>query len=324
MKLKKLQQRIKAATTFKSVAERLLEGKAKRVTPEYLRRIESGLRSNLYPVIGDLPIQEITPPLLRESLKKIESRGSLDMLGNVRRWSAEVFDFAKAHGQFTGDNPAEALLKNIFKPHQTTHMVGLAWNEVPKFMQRLDEMHAEGATIAAVKLLFLTACRPGEVRKGRWEEIDWENARWTIPGERMKMRRVRPQPHAVPLSRQAIEVLKVLKELTGHSEYLFPSRIGAKKSACLTDIAILKAVKRASGNPKIHAHGLRSTFSTHVGESLLWPDAVKEAALAHGKRGVEGIYDRATHYVERTKLMQWWADEIDAARNITFSPDANM
>lgn len=304
----RLRNRIRAETTFEAVANELLAGKKKNVSANYWKKIDGAFRANLYPVIGPLAIQGIDAPMLREALRKIEKRGSLDMLANVRRWAAEVFDFAKANGYFQGDNPANALLKNIFAKHTSERMRSVAWDDVGAFVERLDTMKAEGATVAAVRLLMLTACRPSEVRQAKWAEFDFDRARWEIPAERMKMRAM----HAVPLSRQALAVLSELKRDTGHSEYLFPSRSGSD-AKCLSDVALLKAVKRAADRSDAHAHGLRSTFSTHVAESLRWPDAVKEAALAHSKQGVEGLYDRATHYPERVKLMQWYADEIDTA-----------
>ncbi len=306
-KVERIRNRVKSSTTFQSVAEELLAGKKKNCSPAYFKKISGGIRANLFPLLGTLPIQEIDAPVLRESLRKIEARGALEMLGNVRRWAGEVFDFAKANGQFTGDNPAQALLKNVFKKHEGENMRALAWVDVPSFMHGLDTVEAAPPTIAAVRLVMLTACRPGEVRGARWDEFDFDRARWTIPAGRMKV----GNPHSVPLSRQALQILADLKKLTGEREYLFPSRPGSKGKA-ISDMAVLKAVKRAAGKD-IHAHGFRALFSTHVAESGKWPDNVKEAALAHGKRGIEGVYDRATHYPERTKLMQWWADEIDAA-----------
>lgn len=302
-----LRNRVEAITTFEAVAESLLEGKKKNVSAAYYKKISGGIRANLFPILGPLPIQSIDPPILREVLRKIESRGSLDMLGNVRRWAGEVFDFAKANGQFKGDNPAAALLRNVFQKHSGERMRALEWDEMPGFMRALVSMEAEEVTVLAIRLLVLTACRSGEVRGARWTEFDFERARWEIPEERMKMRMM----HAVPLSRQVLELLTELKALTGKSEFLFPARRGAKAN-CITDMTVLKAVKRAAGRD-VHAHGLRAVFSTHVAESLKWPDAVKEAALAHYKRGVEGAYDRATHYKERVKMMQWYADEIGAA-----------
>lgn len=303
----KISNQTQTATTFEGIANELLEGKKKNVSPAYYKKINGAIRANLLPMLGPLPVQSIDAPILRAALRKIEERGSLEMLGNVRRWAGEVFDLAKANGQFKGENPASALLRNVFKKHSGERMRALDWNEIPDFMQGLASMTAEPATVLAIRLILLTACRPGEVRGAKWAEFDIDGARWEIPGERMKMR----QMHAVPLSRQALALLDDLKKLTGHSEYLFPARIGANAKH-ITDMTVLKAVKRAAGRD-VHAHGLRAVFSTHVADSLKWPDAVKEAALAHYKGGVEGKYDRATHYKERVKLMQWYADEIEAA-----------
>lgn len=304
----KLRNRISAETTFESVALELLAGKKKSVSEAHYNKVSGALKANLYPTLGPLPIQEISPPMLREALRKLENRGALDYLAGVRRWAGEVFDYAKAHGYFIGDNPAHALRKNVFQKHKGGHMKALAWADVGEFARNLGTLAAEGATYYAVHLLLLTACRPSEVREARWAEFDLDRARWEIPGDRMK----KGEMHAVPLSRQALAVLQELRDLTGDGEYLFPSRAGSK-SPCLSDMALLYAVKRAAGKD-VHAHGLRATFSTHVSESLKWDDKVKEAALAHRKASkTEASYDRATHYAERTKLMQWWADEIDAA-----------
>jgi len=306
-KIERIRNRVQSETTFEKIAAELLEGKKKNVSAAFHKKIEGGLRANLYPLLGALPIQSIDPPILREALRKIEVRGSLDMLANVRRWAGEVFDYAKAHGQYMGDNPAHALMKNVFKRHESEKMKALAWSELPDFMGALFAMSDGAAIKYAIQLMILTACRPGEIRQAQWFEFNLHGARWTIPGTRMKMKK----PHSIPLSKQALAVLKVLQKLTGEGEYLFPGQRGAKTKS-ITDMALLKAVKRLAGR-EVHAHGFRATFSTYVSESGLWSDAVKEAALAHGKRGVEGAYDRATHYLERTKLMQWYADEIDKA-----------
>lgn len=306
-RLDKLRNRAQTAITFEGVANQLLEGKKKNVSPAYYKKISGAIRANLLPMLGPLPISSIDAPILRAALMKIEERGSLEMLGNVRRWAGEIFDLAKANGQFKGDNPAASLLRNVFKKHTGKRMRALEWVEIPDFVNNLNTMNGEVATAIAIRMILLTACRPGEVRGAKWAEFDFDKARWEIPAERMKMR----QMHAVPLSRQALNLLDDLKKLTGYSPYLFPARVGAVANH-ITDMTVLKAVKRAAGRD-VHAHGLRAVFSTYVGDSLKWPDAVKEAALAHYKGGVEGKYDRATHYKERSKLMQWYSDEIDMA-----------
>lgn len=305
-RISKLRNKVQTATTFEGIAKELLEGKKKNCSPAYYKKMDGGIRANLLPRLGPLPIQSIDAPILREVLRKIEARGALEMLGNVRRWAGEIFDYAKAHGSYSGDNPAKALLRNVFERHQGKRMRALEWSGVPTFVKALGSVSAAPETVCAIRLLMLSACRPGEVLGARWVEIDMGQARWSIPGERMKM----GKEHRVPLSKQTLAVLADLRKLTGFGEYLFPSRPGSKVKT-LSGMALLKAVRRASGLD-IHAHGFRSTFSTCVAESLKWPDAVKEAALAHSKVGVEGAYDRATHYAERVKLMQWYADEIDS------------
>lgn len=304
----RIRKQVTTETTFQAVADAMLAVKAKNVSPAYLDKLRGAFKANLYPRLGMFPIQDIEAPLLREALRRIEARGSLDMLSNVRRWAGEVFDFAKANGQFKGDNPAHALVKNIFATHTREHMKALSWEAIPYFLKRLDVARGEGATIGAVKLLLLTAVRPGELRGARWEEFDIKAARWTIPATRMKAR----TPHMVPLSKQAIALLKDLWLLTGHSEHLFPARVGSRAHT-LSDVALLKAVRRAADDHTVTAHGFRATFRTHAEESGKWAFEVMEAALAHGKKStVVGSYARATHYEARIKLMQWWADQLDA------------
>ncbi|GAB2901622.1 tyrosine-type recombinase/integrase [Uliginosibacterium flavum] len=298
------------ATTFKAVAEEMFKVKSMNVSTSYLAKLRGALVANIYPPLGELPIQSIDSPMLRQALLKIEKRGSLDMLGNVRRWAGEVFDFAKATGRFTGDNPAHALARNIFAQHEAGEMLALPWAEMPTFLTRLELMHAEFSTLCAVRLLTMTAVRPNEAAGALWGEFDLDAARWTIPAARMKKRKF----HAVPLARQLVELLRELHEVSGQNDYLFPSRRGGNLPH-LTTAGLLKAVRRAAGHANVHAHGMRAVFRTYAGESKLWEFEVMEAALHHGKDKVVGAYDRATHYEARIKLAQWYADELDALLN---------
>lgn len=296
------------ATTFKAVAEELLSAKKRNgKSASYLKKIEGAFTANLFPDLGDMPIQRIESAFLKQVLRPIEARGSLDMLKFVLRIAGEVFDLAKANGQFSGDNPAHALRANVFAEHKKGQMVALPWAEMPGFLHRLDGCYGEFATICCVRLMLLTAVRPGEARQAKWQEFDLEGACWTIPSERMKLRK----EHRVPLSRQAIEMLKVLRNVTGAGDYLFPGQRGAK-TLVLSDMALLKAVRRTAGHDGVDAHGFRAVFRTHAEESGKWSFEVMEAALAHGKKSaVVGSYARATHYEQRKKLAQWYADELD-------------
>lgn len=307
-KLAQLRKEADAAVTFQAVAQELLAIKKRNgISPSYYNKIESAFKANLFPSLANLPISRIEPALLKSELKPIEARGSLDMLKFVLRIAGEVFDLAKADGRFVGDNPARALTKNVFQRHKKGKMKALAWDEMCGFLHRLDGFHGEFVTACCIRLVLWCATRPGEARAARWEEFDLDKGCWAIPAERMKLR----QEHRIPLPKQALTMLKELKLVTGRYEYLFPSQAGSK-TPIITDMAILQAIRRTAGHNQVDAHGFRAVFRTYAGESLKWPEQVLEAALAHGKRNaVVGAYDRATHYAERRKLMQWYADELD-------------
>lgn len=299
------------ATTFQSVAEELLEIKMRDVSPSYYSKIEGALKANLYPKIGDLPIARIEPAHLKTALLPVAARGSYDMIRFLLQVSAEVFDFAKVDGRFRGDNPAHALRKNVFPKHKREHMKALPWSEMPGFLHRLDGFYGEFATACCIRLMVWTATRPGEARKAKWSEFDLAEGRWIIPAERMKMK----QPHHVPLPKQAVAMLRELEEITGSTGFLFPSKRGSKADS-ISDVALLKAIRRTVGHDDVDAHGFRAVFRTYAGESLKWPEQVLEAALAHGKKSsVIGAYDRATYYGERKKLMQWYADQLESSKN---------
>jgi integrase len=267
-------------------------------------------RSCLFPLIGDLPIQEISSSILKAALKPIEARGKLDLLADALRISKEVFNLAKSDDRYIGDNPAEALKTNIFPKHRGQNRKALPWAEMNGFLHRLDAGRLQTETTSCIKLLMTTGTRPGESREARWAEFDLEAAKWTIPAERMKSRK----EHCVPLSVQTVAMLKELHLLTGEREYLFPGQRGSK-AGVFTDMGLLKAIRVVAGHDLVDAHGFRATFRTYAEESGKWSFEVMEAALAHGKKTATiAAYARATHYAERAKLAQWYADELDQAK----------
>ena len=312
-KLEVLNRKASQGQTFRAVAEDLLELKRQNgVTDVYRKKIEKAFDANVYSNLGNLPLNAITPALLRSEFNRIAKRGSLDMLGFVLRVTGEVFDLAKADGRFQGENPTAALSRNVFPKHRSGNMKALPWSEIGDFQLQLVGYSGNFATACCIRLLILTATRPGEIRLAKWAEFDLKEAQWIVPAERMKMRK----EHKVPLSSQAIKTLGELKKITGASEYLFPAQRGAKAKT-ISDMAVLKAIRKVAGHERVDAHGFRAVFRTHAAESLQWPEAVLEAALAHGKKNaVVGSYDRSTFFPERKKLMQWYADELDAQRLI--------
>lgn len=307
-----IDRKVKQDTTFQSVVDELVAVKKKNgISASYAEKLEGAIKANLTPKLGAMPIQKIEAPYLKEILRPIEARGSLDMLGFVLRIAGETFDLAKSNGTFKGDNPAHVLRSNVFTKHKRGHMAALEWSEMNGYMHRLDACRGTFANIACLRLILLTAARPGEARGARWAEFDLAKACWTIPAERMKSRKI----HRIPLARQAVAMLRELHQLTGEGEYLFPGKLGAA-SPIVSDMAILKAVRRTAGHDNVDAHGFRATFRTHAEDSGLWSFEVMEAALAHGKKDqVVASYARATHYDQRVKLAQWYADQLDAVKN---------
>lgn len=310
-RLQKAAKEAAYAITFETVAEELLEVKKKDISSSYYKKIEGALKANIYPKIGNLPIARIEPVHLKSALQPVAARGSYDMIRFLLQVSAEVFDYAKVDGRFRGDNPAHALRKNVFPKHKREHMKALPWEEMSGFLHRLDGFYGEFATACCIRLMLWSATRPGEARKAKWSEFDLAEGRWVIPAERMKMK----QPHHVPLPKQAIAMLRELEEITGSTGFLFPSKRGSKADS-ISDVALLKAIRRTVGHDDVDAHGFRAVFRTYAAESLKWPEQVLEAALAHGKKSsVIGAYDRATYYNERKKLMQWYADRLQAIQH---------
>lgn len=311
-RLDAIQRKAEQDTTFQAVADELVAVKKKNgISASYIEKIEGAIKANLSPKLGEMPIQKIESPYLKEVLRPIEARGSLDMLRFVLSVAGETFDLAKAHGSFKGDNPAHALRANVFAKHKRGHMAALEWSEMNGYLHRLDACRGTFANIACLRLILLTATRPGEARGARWAEFDLDKACWAIPAERMKGRKI----HRIPLARQTVAMLRELHQLTGDGEYLFPGKLGAA-SPIVSDMAILKAVRRTAGHDNVDAHGFRATFRTHAEDSGLWSFDVMEAALAHGKKDqVVASYARATYYEQRVKLAQWYADQLDAVKN---------
>lgn len=310
-RLESVRRQTEKDAIFKVVATELVDVKRRNGrSKSYLDKIESALEANLYPKLGQMPIQQIDPPYLKEVLRPIEARGSLDMLNFMLRIAGEVFDLAKAGGQFKGDNPAHSLKNNVFQRHTKGNMAALPWGEMNGFLHRLDGCYGEFATICCLRLMIWTATRPGEARWARWEEFDLDAACWSIPASRMKRRK----EHRVPLARQTVAMLRELKAVNGGEGYLFPSQRGSE-SPVITNMTVLKAVRRTARHDNVDAHGFRAVFRTYAEESGRWSFEVMEAAISHGKKSqTVGSYARATHYAQRVKLAQWYADQLDQVK----------
>jgi len=296
-----------AANTFKALAQDWLKTNRNKWTASHAERIKASLEANLYDDLGDRPVTEITPRELLGTLRKIEDRGAHDMAHRVQNRASSIFRYAIAEGRAERD-PAADLRGALTAPERHNYS-SLAQKDLPEFYKKLEAYEGEAVTKLALRLLALTFVRTIELRGAEWPEIDFEAAEWRIPAERMKMR----EPHIVPLSRQTLALFEQLRALTGGGRYLFPHRTNPAKP--ISENTVLFALYRMGYHSRATGHGFRSTASTILNESGFPGDAI-ERQLAHAPRNkVRAAYNRAQYLPERRKMMQEWADLLDAFAN---------
>jgi len=306
-KIDKAASKLTADATLEVVYADWLADK-KHISPSYHKKISATFKANVLPRLGAIPINLITPPLIKSTLKVMEARGSVTIAKKTKAWLKEIFDHATENGLRVGDNPANVV--KVKTPHEKVSYPSLkSRSDAGDFMRKLVEYGGRSETIIAIQLLMLTGVRPGELRLASWHEFNFDDATWAIPKERMKMRK----PHVVMLSKQALTLLKQLKTLTGYQSLVLPDLIGNKP---VSNMTFNMALQRVWTDYRIVAHGFRHFFSTQVNESRLFHKDVIESALAHGDEDkIRGTYNLAEYRTERAKLAQWWADELDIMRD---------
>ena len=304
----KAQKAFEAANTFEAVASDWLEHQSPRWSPETKERIAKSLAADIYPALGARPMVAIKPGEVMRAVQKIEARGAGDQAGRVLQRVKSVYRWAVIHGRVDNNPMIDLVPSEILKPREVQHRAALSDRELPEFLAKLDAYNGDPTTANALRFLMLTATRPGEVRGARWVEIDTDQALWTIPAGRMKTR----TEHRVPLSRQALKVLETMRSLNGDRDLVFASP--TYKSQALSENTLNGALRRM-GYPDATAHGFRSLFSTLTNEHDRTLGDVVERALAHkDKNKVRAAYLRSTFLNDRVRLMQWWADHLDAKR----------
>jgi integrase len=291
------------ANTFEAVACEWVEKNKAKWSPYYLRQIERFFKADVYPSIGTLPVKSVTPSHLLEILRRIEKRAPTVAL-LVRQWVGAVFRYATATLRADSD-PTVALRGSIHRP-KVEHRKPLARTEIPNLITKIEERGGNRSTKIAMRLLLLTFVRPVELRAAEWKEFDLDHAEWRIPADRMKMR----EPHIVPLSVQAVELLRELKTITGGNRYLFPNN--RRPRTFMTATTLNRALERMGYARKFSSHGFRATASTILNEMNYRPDVI-ERQLAHRERNkVRASYNRAEYLPERRTMMQQWANTVDA------------
>lgn len=304
----------KAANSFEAVAR---EWYCKQVhiwseshTSDVLRRLEA----NLFPAIGDRPIADIDAPTLLAAVRKIEARGAHDLAHRVLQVASQVFRYGVATGRCARDPVPD--LRGALTPHTKRNQAAVKPDELPALLRAIDGYEEVGGklTTCALQLMALTFVRTKELIEAPWEEFDLDGAVWMIPAERMKA----DAEHVVPLSKQALAILRELETLGCGSRYVFPGR---NRDKPISNNTMLFALYRLGYKGKMTGHGFRAVASTILNETRTkdggrrFDADVIERQLAHCERNaVRGAYNRAEYLPERRAMMQAWADMLDELR----------
>ena len=267
----------------------------------YAAQVQRCMQQDVLPFIGKLPIKAVQASQLRQILLAVANRQAKTIAILIRQFLGQIFSYAQAHGLC--DHQPASSLRGLVKRSPIRHHPPLRWNDIPDFFHKLDQWPGSRLIVLALRLLALTFVRTGELRLARWQEFDLAAGLWHLPAERMKMRR----PHIVPLSRQALQLLSQLHELTGGCDRLFPKQhhIHAGPMGRNSMNRVIGCLGYAN---RFSAHGFRATATTMLG-LLGYPEKQVDLQLAHRKQdSSRAPYDHTRFLQSRCRLMQDWAD----------------
>jgi integrase len=297
-----------AVNTLEAVSRDWMKHQGTRWEAVTLGRILASFEADIFPALGSRPLASIKPGELMAAVKKIEARGAGELAARVLQRVKAVYRWAVTHERIESNPMLDLVPSEILKPREVRHRAAMADRDLPEFLRKLDEYEGDMQTVQALRLVLLTATRPGEVRGARWPEFDLDAALWIIPADRMKMR----HEHRVPLSTQAVQVLRTMQPHSEGGGLVFPSP--SYRSKPLSENTLNSALARMGFKGSATAHGFRALFSTVANECGWNPDVI-ERQLAHKERNkVRAAYHRSTYLQERARLMQWWADYLDGRK----------
>jgi integrase len=292
--------------SFEVVAREWLAKFSPNWAPTHTSKIVSRLEKDIFPWVKDKAIRDITAPDLLKCLRRIEERGALESAHRTLQHCGQVFRYAIVTGR--ADRDISADLRGALPPVKQKHHASITEpGAIGELLRAINGYQGSIITRCALQLAPLVFVRPGELRKAEWKELDLDKSEWRIPGSRMKMKEM----HIVPLSSQAVEILRELQPLTGSGRYVFP---GARTNGRpMSENAVTAALRRMGfTKDEMTGHGFRSMASTLLNEQGWNRDAI-ERQLAHAERNsIRAAYNYAQHMPERIKMMQAWADWLEA------------
>ena len=307
----RLQSRLANANTFGAIAREFIAKRADDGDASICETTKSKtewLLTLVDPTLGKLPVSEITAPILLSALLEVQASGRKETARRLRSFVGRVLNYAIATGRRTEANPAPALHRALSAPSVRNHPAIVERRKLGALLKEIDGYRGFASTAAALRISAHLFQRPGEIRTMKWADLDLDGARWIIPAGNTKMRR----EHVVPLSRQAIEIIRSMADIAGASEFVFPSHNPKKP---LSENAVNGALRRLGYGGVMTAHGFRSTASSLLNESGRWnPDAIERALAHQDGNAVRAVYYRTAYWPERVEMMQWWSDELDALK----------
>jgi integrase len=306
-KAKKAERVGLATNTFEAIGREWYAKNAPALADSTKGKLLRFLETDVFPWIGARPIANLAATDLIQVIERIERRGAMDIARRVYNVIGRIFRYAVGRGLANRDPSRDIELKDILPPADVQHHASVTEPKaVGGLLRAIDGFTGALATRCALRLAALVFVRPGELRHAEWTEFDFEKAEWRIPAGKMKMK----EQHIVPLSDQAVGMLREIQPLTGTGRYVFPSERGGGRP--MSENTINAALRRMGyAKEEMTGHGFRSMASTLLHELGL-PHAAIERQLAHGERNkVSAAYNFAEHLPERRKMMQQWADYLD-------------
>lgn len=305
----KIDRNARAASDFGAAAEAWYAFRAKAWAQRTKAQVREYLDKDLIPKLGRRLLAAITTKELAAFTRAIEERGAPDVAKKARQWLAAIFQYARANG-WTSNDPVRDLRAVVLPSHGGKNYAHLQVDELPGFLSKLDAIDASPLVKGAAMMALWTANRPGVTRTLRWDEVDLENAMWTIRSGREGMKR--GYSHFTPLPTQAVTLLREIHRLTGTFDYVFIGRNDPMKP--LSDGAVNGLLKRMGYRGKQTTHGFRHLISTALNEQGYDRDWV-ERQLAHGDPDkIRGTYNKAHYLEQRREMMQAWADYLDRVK----------
>ncbi|MBU0800757.1 MAG: integrase arm-type DNA-binding domain-containing protein [Alphaproteobacteria bacterium] len=310
-KSEKLGRAADGEPTFERIGRRWHEVNSTRWKPRHARTVMSRLELDIFPRIGDMPINTIPTTSLYSVLREIEERGALDVVRRNLQYLRHIYDHAISMG-VTENNKARLISTSAFNSNPQKNRAAIDKDDLPEFLKKIDSVQHAFApeVILAVRLMMLTFVRTAELIRAEWSEIDFQNALWIVPEARTKGK---SPEHHVPLSTQSLEILRKLHKLSGHQNWVFPSRLKPKKP--ISTNAILSVLYHMEYKGKMTGHGFRALAMTILLEDIGRPLPEIDQQLGHKTKSPNGeAYDRAKYLHARKEMMQLWADYIDSVK----------